>query len=261
MMRNTTHFISIDREGPLTIITIRRPGVRNALHRAAHDEMAAALDAFAADDDQWVAIITGDGDKAFCAGQDLKSELPTSAASLPPSGCGGMTTRFDLDKPVIAAVNGIAFGGGFELALACDIIVASLQSTFALPEPRVGLAALGGGIQRLSQEIGMKRAMSLLLTGRRLSAQDAAGFGLVAEVVDSDVLDCARRWAAEIIACAPLAIRATKRVALDAAARPLPDTIPQMWDQPGIIKLLASEDAKEGPAAFAQKRSPTWQAR
>ena len=196
-MPATPQFISIDREGPLTIITIRRPEARNALHRAAHDEMAAALDAFAADDNQWVVIITGDGDKAFCAGQDLKSELPTSAESLPPSGCGGMTSRFDLDKPVIAAVNGIAFGGGFELALACDIIVASSQSSFALPEPRVGLAALAGGIQRLSQEIGMKRAMSLLLTGRRLSAQEAAAMGLVAEVVEADVLDWVRNRSAQ----------------------------------------------------------------
>ncbi|MCZ4341980.1 enoyl-CoA hydratase-related protein [Sphingomonadaceae bacterium G21617-S1] len=260
-MTSSPQFIAIDREGPLTIITIRRPEARNALHRAAHDEMAAALDAFAADDDQWVAIITGDGDKAFCAGQDLKSELPTSAASLPPSGCGGMTSRFDLDKPVIAAVNGVAFGGGFELALACDIIVASSRALFAVPEPRVGLAALAGGIQRLAQEIGMKRAMSLLLTGRRLSAQEAAALGLVAEVVDGDVLGCARRWAVEIIACAPLAVRATKRVALDAAAQPLSDTVVQLWNRPEIAGLLASRDAVEGRTAFAEKRSPDWQGR
>jgi len=252
------HHISIDREGPLTILTIRRPEARNALHRAAHDEMAAALDAFAQDDQQWAAIVTGEGDKAFCAGQDLKSEPPTSAASLPPSGFGGMTTRFDLDKPVIAAVDGIAFGGGFELALACDIIVASSRSLFALPEPRVGLAALAGGIQRLPQEIGMKRAMSLLLTGRRLSALEAAGMGLVAEVVERDVLDCARRWAAEIIACAPLAVRATKRAARDALARPLSETVAQIWDRPEISGLLASDDAEEGRAAFAEKRAPAW---
>lgn len=253
--------ISIDREGPLTILTIRRPEARNALHRDAHDEMAAALDAFALDNDQWVAIITGDGDKAFCAGQDLKSEPPTCAASLPPSGFGGMTTRFDLDKPVIAAVDGIAFGGGFELALACDIIVASSRSAFALPEPRVGLAALAGGIQRLPQEIGMKRAMSLLLTGRRMSAQDAALAGLVAEVVQTDVLACARRWAAEIIACAPLAIRATKRVAQEAMGRPLAETVGDIWDHPRIVGMLESKDAKEGLAAFAAKRGPVWQGR
>ncbi|MBB5048078.1 crotonobetainyl-CoA hydratase [Rhodopseudomonas rhenobacensis] len=223
--------------------------------------MAAALDAFAADDNQWVAIVTGDGDKAFCAGQDLKSELPTSAASLPPSGCGGMTSRFDLDKPVIAAVNGIALGGGFELALACDLIVASSQASFALPEPRVGLAALAGGIQRLCQEIGMKRAMSILLTGRRLSAHQAAELGLVAEVVEANVLDCAKRWAAEIISCAPLSVRATKRVARDAAARPLSETVATIWDRPEIAGLLASADAAEGRSAFAQKRPPRWQAR
>tara|TARA_B110001454_G_scaffold207113_1_gene218197 strand:- start:237 stop:1019 length:783 start_codon:yes stop_codon:yes gene_type:complete len=260
-MQNHLQFISVDREGPMTIITIRRPEAHNALNRATHDEMAAALDAFAADDSQWVAIITGSGDKAFCAGQDLKSELPTSAASLPPSGCGGMTSRFDLDKPVIAAVNGIAFGGGFELALACDIIVAAAHASFALPEPRVGVAALAGGIQRLSQEIGLKRAMSLLLTGRRLTARDAADLGLVAEVAETDVLSCAKQWAAEIIACAPLSVRATKRCALDAIARPLSETVTQMWDRPDIISLLSSDDAKEGTAAFAEKRQPAWQGR
>ncbi len=260
-MPGRPRFISTEREGSLTIITISRPEARNALHRAAHEEMAAAFDDFTADDQQWVAIITGEGGKAFCAGQDLKSELPTSAASLPGSGFGGMTCRFDLDKPVIAAVDGIAFGGGFELALACDLIVATSRSSFALPEPRVGLAALAGGIQRLPQEIGMKRAMSLLLTGRRLSAQDAAAFGLVAEVVEDDVLGCARRWAGEIITCAPLAVRATKRLALSAVARPLSETISAIWDRPEIVGLLGSQDAEEGPAAFAEKRRPDWQGR
>lgn len=254
-------FISIDREGPLTVITIQRPEARNALHRLAHDELAAAMDAFAVDDSQWVAIITGSGDKAFCAGQDLKSELPTSAGSLPQSGAGGMTSRFDLNKPVIAAVNGVAFGGGFELALACDIIVASSRASFALPEPRVGLAALAGGIERLSKEIGMKRAMVLLLTGRRFDAHEAAEMGLVAEVVDEDVLACAKRWAAEIIACAPLAVRATKHVALDGYDRPLSETVVAIWDRPEIVTLLRSEDAKEGPSAFAEKRAPVWQGR
>jgi crotonobetainyl-CoA hydratase len=260
-MPSTPQFISIDREGPLTIITIRRPEALNALHRPAHDEMSAALDAFAADDEQWVAIITGEGVKAFCAGQDLKAEPPTRAEHLPPSGCGGMTSRFDLDKPVIAAVNGVAFGGGFELALACDIIVASSHASFALPEPRVGVAALAGGVQRLPQEIGLKRAMSLLLTARRLTAHEAAAVGLVAEVVEGNVLDCARRWAAEINACAPLAVRATKRAALDAMARPLTDTVTQMWDRLDIVRLLASKDAAEGRIAFAEKRRPSWQAR
>ena len=260
-MPATPQFISTERDGPLTLVTIRRPEARNALHRAAHEEMAEALDDFAADDRQWVAIIAGEGGKAFCAGQDLKSELPTSAASLPASGFGGMTSRFDLDKPVIAAVDGIAFGGGFELALACDLIVATSRSAFALPEPRVGLAALAGGIQRLPQEIGLKRAMTLLLTGRRVGAQEAAAMGLVAEVVEEDVLGCARRWAAEIVACAPLAVRATKRLALDAAARPLSETIGAIWDRPEIVGLLGSQDAQEGPAAFAEKRRPDWRGR
>ncbi len=257
-MNGAPEFIAVDRDGRLTIITIRRPDVRNALNRAAHDEMAAALDAFAADDEQWVAIITGEGDKAFCAGQDLKGDPPTGAASLPRSGCGGMTSRFDLDKPVIAAVNGIAFGGGFELALACDIIVASANASFALPEPRVGVAAVAGGLQRLTLELGMKRAMSLVLTGRRLGAAEAAAVGLVAEVVETDVLECARRWAGEILACAPLAVRATKRAVTDAVAQPLAETVVQVWDRPDVVRLLGSKDAVEGRAAFGQKRSPNW---
>ena len=253
--------LSVERDGALTIVTICRSAARTALNREAHDEMAAALDEFARDPDQWVAIITGAGSQAFCAGQDLKGELPTSAESFPPSGFGGMTSRFDLSKPVIAAVNGAALGGGFEIALACDIIVASSHAVFALPEPRVGVVALAGGMQRLSQEIGIKRAMSLLLTGRRLSAGEAAAIGLVAEVVEADVLDCARRWAAEIMACAPLAVRATKRVALEALARPMSETIASIWHRADVAAVLASQDAAEGQAAFAQKRGPLWHSR
>lgn len=256
-----TEFITIERDHRLTIITINRPEARNALHRAAHDELAAAFDDFDADDDQWVAIITGAGEAAFCAGQDLKSAVPSGSDSLPASGFGGMTTRFDLNKPVIAAVNGVAFGGGFELALACDIIVASDRSVFALPEPRVGLAALGGGIQRLPQEIGVKRAMSFLLTGRRMSAVEAHDAGIVSEVTSDDVMVCANRWAAEILACAPLAIRATKQAVLAAVARPLSETVPAVWSYPTMQAMLKSEDAKEGQKAFGEKRSPVWAAR
>ena len=134
--------IRVDREGHVTIITLNRPDVMNALHSPAHFEMHEVLDAFAADPDQWVGIITGAGDRAFSAGNDLKHQATGGEMRSPPTGFAGLTSRFDLNKPLIAAVNGVAMGGGFEIALACDIIVASEAAVFALPEPRVGLAAL-----------------------------------------------------------------------------------------------------------------------
>ena len=254
-------FIRVRCDGPVTVVTIDRPESRNALHRAAHDELADAFDRFAADEAQWVAIVTGAGDKAFCAGQDLKSPIPTSSDSLPRSGFGGLTSRFDLDKPIIAAVNGAAFGGGFELALACDIIVASSKSVFALPEPRVGLAALAGGMQRLPQEIGLKRALRYLLTGDRIPAAEAFAAGFVAEVCEGDVLACAWRWAERLTACAPLAVRATKRAALDAVGKQLDGTIPGVWSLPVVASLLGSADAREGQTAFREKRAPVWAGR
>ena len=143
----------------------------------------------------WVAIITGAGTKAFCAGNDLKLVPDIGRDKTPKTGFAGLASRYDLNKPVIAAVNGIAMGGGFEIALACDLIVAHERAVFALPEPRVGLAALAGGIQRLILDIGLKRAMSMLLTGRRVIAVEGKELGFVAEVVPGDVVEAATRWA------------------------------------------------------------------
>jgi crotonobetainyl-CoA hydratase len=176
-------------------------------------------------------------------------------------GFGGLTARFDLTKPVIAAVNGVAMGGGFELALACDIVVASDSAVFALPEPRVGLAALGGGIQRLPHEIGLKRIMGLMLTGRRILAEEAFVLGIVNEVVTGDVMEAARRWAGEILACSPMAVRATKDAVLRGLSSSVADGISDMWEYPAMRAMLAFEDAIEGPSAFATKRSPIWQGR
>src|SRR6201989_1373186 len=165
-------FCKVEREGRLTIVILSRPEVMNALHAAAHVELGAVFDDFANDPEQWVAIVTGAGDRAFSAGNDLKVTAAGGGRGrrLPAisSGFAGLATRFDLPKPVIAAVNGIAMGGGFEIALACDIIIAAERAVFALPEPRVGLAALAGGLHRLPREIGTKRAMGMILTGRRV---------------------------------------------------------------------------------------------
>jgi len=157
-------YCSVERDGHLTIVTICRPEVMNAVHAPANFELEEIFDAFAADPTQWVAILTGSGDRAFCAGNDLKyaSELALRGEriSIPRTGFGGLTSRFDLTKPVIAAVNGLAMGGGFEMALACDLIIASESAQFALPEPKVGMAALCGGLHRLPRQIGLKRAMA-----------------------------------------------------------------------------------------------------
>ena len=253
--------IQVERRGPITILTIARPAARNALHVPAHFELARAIDDFAADDQAWVAIITGSGDRAFCAGQDLTQPLPADASDLPPSGFGGMTTRFDLTKPVIAAVNGFAFGGGFELALACDLIVASETARFGLPEPKVGVVALAGGIQRITQELGLKQAMGLLLTGATLEAADALRMGVVNEVVEGDAMDGALRLAETILACSPLAVRATKEAAMASLALPLPTSIFDIWTRPAVQQAIGSQDAQEGRNAFLEKRLPRWSAK
>src|SRR5438132_196383 len=163
-------FSKVETDGSLMIVTINRPEVYNACHPMANEELVAAFDEFSANPELWVAIITGAGDKAFCAGNDLKyhAEIQKKTGRRPQhpaKGFGGLANRFDMEKPVIAAVNGVAMGGGFEIALACDIIVASDKATFALPEPKVGLAAGAGGMQRLSRMIPLKKAMGMMLTG------------------------------------------------------------------------------------------------
>ena len=251
-------FCKVDRDGHVTTITIARPEVMNAIHPPASRELSEAFDAFAADPDAWVAILTGAGDKAFSAGNDLKFQAAGNRVDGPPTGFAGITSRFDLSKPVIAAVNGLALGGGFEIVLACDIAVASEKASFGLPEPRVGLAALAGGLHRLPRQIGTKPAMGMLLTGRRVDAREALALGIVNEVVaHGDVIAAARRWADAICECSPVSVRTTKRVALDGLAHAsLEDAMGARY--PAIVELVKSEDFVEGPRAFAQKRKPNW---
>lgn len=219
------------------------------------------FDDFAGDPELWVAIITGAGDRAFSAGNDLKYQAKHGSLTVPPRGFGGLTARFDLDKPVIAAVNGVAMGGGFEIALACDLIVASETATFALPEPRVGLAALAGGIHRLPRQIGLKNAMGMLLTGRRVAAEEGQRLGFVNEVVPAgELMAATRRWADMILECAPLSVRASKQAAmrgLDAGG--LEAAIGGRYE--ALRTMVKSEDFVEGPRAFAEKRPPRWQGR
>lgn len=253
-------FIHVVQEERLTLITLNRPDVLNALHPPAHHELSAAFDAFQADPDQWIAIVAGAGERAFCAGNDLKFRASAGRQPMPPSGFGGLTARFDLDKPVIAAVNGLALGGGFELALACDLIVADERAQFALPEVKVGLAALAGGLHRLPRQIGLKAAMGIALTGRYVSAQEGNDLGFVNEVAPAgEASSAARRWAADISRGGPLAIRAVKQTMLRGLDEPgVSNALLNQKNYPTVIAMYASDDALEGPRAFAEKRLPRW---
>jgi enoyl-CoA hydratase/carnithine racemase len=253
-------FCSVEQDGHLTIVTIERPERMNALHPPANAELGEVFDAFAADANAWVAIITGRG-RAFSAGNDLRYQAEGGKRAPMPRGFGGLTSRFDLAKPVIAAVNGVAMGGGFEIALACDLIIASDNAVFALPEPRVGLAALAGGLHRLPRQIGTKQALGMILTGRRVSAAEGKSLGFVNEVVAPDqLLATARRWAGEICECAPLSIRASKDVVYRGlAVAALEEAMAQSYES--VRAMAGSADFIEGPKAFAEKRPPNWQGR
>jgi len=259
----TYQFIRVGREGRVTAITLNRPEVMNAVHSPMHFELDDAFNAFAADADQWVAIVTGAGERAFSAGNDLKWQAGGGEMKSPASGFAGLTSRFDLDKPVIAAVNGVAMGGGFEIALACDLIIAAEGAVFALPEPRVGLAALAGGLHRLPRAIGLKRAMGMILTGRRVGAHEGLELGFVNEVVESaGLMAAARRWAALIAECSPMSIRASKAAVLRGLDEPsLEVAIKGQNRYASVAALFRSEDFVEGPRAFAQKRPPQWKGR
>jgi len=254
-----SEFCLTQREGNLLIITINRPDVMNSLHPPGNRALSAAFDEFHNDPALWVAIVTGAGERAFSAGNDLKYQASGGDMSgQPKSGFGGLTSRFDLVKPVIAAVNGVAMGGGFEIALACDLIVAAENAVFALPEPRVGLAALAGGVHRLPRQIGLKNAMGMMLTGRRVSAAEGQQLGFVNEVVPvGQAVAGAKRWAAQILECAPLSVRASKEAAMRGLGLQLEEAMAVRYD--GIAAMVKSQDFIEGPLAFSQKRPPKWQ--
>jgi enoyl-CoA hydratase/carnithine racemase len=256
-------FSEVSRDGHILTVTINRPEVMNALHPKANAELGGVWDDFAADPDLWVGIITGAGDRAFSAGNDLKHQASGGDMSgMPASGFAGLTSRFDLDKPVIAAVNGVAMGGGFEIALACDIIIASDNATFALPEPRVGLAALAGGLQRLPRQIGLKQAMGMILTGRRVSAVEGKELGFVTDVVPhGELMDRARGWAEQILECSPVSVRTSKQIVMRSLEIASLEESMKNGQYPSMGDLLRSEDFREGPLAFAQKRPPQWKGR
>src|SRR6201994_3759906 len=204
-------FCTVQDEGRVRVVTLNRPEVLNALHADANDELAAVWDEFASRQDLWVGIITGAGGRGFSAGNDLKVQAGGKRRPNGLRGFAGICHLFDLRKPLIAAVNGVAMGGGFETALACDIIIAAENAVFALPEPRVGLIA-GSGVHRLPRMIGQKNALGMILTGRRVAAAEGTELGFVNEVVpQGEALEAAKRWAGLILECSPMAIRASKQ--------------------------------------------------
>lgn len=207
-------------------------------------------------------MVTGDGPRAFCAGNDLKYHATGAPIAVPATGFAGLTKRYDLAKPIIAAVNGLALGGGFETALACYIVVAGARVTFGLPEPRVVLSALAGGLLRLSRAIGLKRGMPLILTGQPVSAEEGYRLGFVSEIVaPGGELPRALARAEAICACSPAGIRAANQVAIRGLDLPLAEAMAAQFDWPAVTTVRALPDWLEGPRTFTEKRPPRWSGR
>jgi dehydration protein DpgD len=258
----THEFARYEKQGRIAVVTINRPERMNALHPPASFELHEIWNEFERDPEVWIGILTGAGDKAFSAGNDLRytAEHGMNMVRAAETGFGGLTSRTTCWKPIIAAVNGYALGGGFEMALACDVIVAAEHARVGLPEVRVGLMAGAGGVHRLPRMIPQKIAMGHILTGRHMTAPEALRWGIVNEVVPAaDVMPAAMRWANEILEGAPLSVRASKQAAMMGLGHPLDVALSMNYTE--ALRMRRSEDTVEGPKAFAEKRKPNWKAR
>ena len=257
--------INFDVTDHIARVTIDRPERRNAVDAATADQLEEAWQSIEGDPDVRVVILTGSGDKAFCAGADLKAGGDEKTgleywAHARPNGFGGLSLRKSLHVPVIARVNGVAVGGGFEMVLGCDIAIAADHATFGLPEARVGRMPLDGGMILLPRMIPEKLAMGMLLTGNRISASEAERYGLINTVVPAATLDeTVDAWATQIVQCAPLSVKAIKECVKETLDLPVSEAMAMKL--PALVAALESEDSEEGPRAFQEKRKPDWKGR
>ncbi len=254
-----------EKKDHMAILTLNRPEAMNAMNAAMRREMGQAFVDFREDNDSWVLIITGAGERAFCAGMDLRE----MAAGLASRGQGGpqqpqqphepeislMAGNTGIWKPIIAAINGVAVGGGLETALACDIRIAADSARMGLSEPKRGIIPGGGGLARLPRLIPLGAAMEIMLTGDLITAQEAYRIGLVNQVVPAvELMAAAKKMAERMMESAPLALRAIKETVMKTRHLSLEEALPARFGP----NVMASEDAREGTAAFGQKRKPVW---
>lgn len=244
-------------------VTIDRPERRNAVDAATADLLEEAWQEIEANPDVRVVVLTGSGDKAFCAGADLKAGGDEKTgleywAHARPAGFGGLSLRKSLQVPVIARVNGFAVGGGFEMVLGCDIVIAAEHARFGLPEARVGRMPLDGGMILLPRLIPEKLAMGMLMTGNLIAAAEAERYGLVNAVVPAASLDATvDAWVEQILECAPLSVKAIKECVKETLDLPVSEALAMKL--PALVAALESADSEEGPRAFQEKRKPEWQ--
>lgn len=244
-------------------VTLDRPQAMNAVDLATEAELQRIWSAIEQDRTVRVVVLTGAGERAFCVGADLKNPSVTGLeywAASRVGGFGGIALRESLNVPVIARVNGFALGGGMEMVLGCDIVVACEEASFGLPEALVGRMPLDGGMTLLQRQVPFRKAMGMMLTGKRISAREALDMGLLNEVVPRAELDAAvQRWVNDLLACAPLSLQAIKQVVRLTGT--LSPAQAQATRLPAVMAALQSEDANEGVLAFQQKRKPQWSGR
>ena len=249
--------VDFEKRGPLAVIKINRPDARNAVNGDVANGIESAIDQIEEDDAIWVGILTGEP-PVFCAGADLKEINSGNAAALATKkgGFGGIVQR-ERSKPIIAAVDGPALAGGTEIVLSCDLVVATSNATFGIPEVKRSLVAGAGGLFRLGRKIPMNVAMELALTGDPIDAERAYHFGLVNRLVEpGQALDEATKLAEQIMANAPVAVRETRKIVLEATNAP--DDVGWRMSAEGMGKAMSSQDFSEGLTAFIEKRPPKW---